>query len=228
MQTATTRGDPRDSQTFFLHETRVRRMTVGLARALFGLVMTLSVDGAENLPRDAACIVAANHLTTLDVFPLQFGLPRPIFFMAKAELFANPLLAWLVRQLGAFPVQRGASDQWAMDHARRVLEGGLALGMFPEGTRSGGRGLKVAKTGAARLSIEKSVPIVPVGIDGSQAMFSGFPRRKRVRITVSAPIYPRTDDDPLSLTERAMFALAASLPSELRGVYREAPRGFEG
>jgi 1-acyl-sn-glycerol-3-phosphate acyltransferase len=190
--------------------------------------MTLSVQGAENLPRDAACIVVANHLTNLDVFPLQFALPRPIFFMGKAELFANPLLAWLLRQLGGFPVQRGASDQWAMDHARRVLEGGLVLGMFPEGTRWGARGLKVAKTGAARLSIEKNVPIVPVGIDGSQLIFRGFPRRKPVRVTVSPPIYPRPDDDPLSLIERTMFALAASLPPDLRGVYQEAAKGFEG
>jgi 1-acyl-sn-glycerol-3-phosphate acyltransferase len=189
--------------------------------------MTLSVQGEENLPRDGACIVAANHLTTLDVFPLQLALQRPIFFMGKAELFTNPLLAWLMRQLGGFPVQRGASDQWAMDHARRVLEAGLALGMFPEGTRSGGTGLKVAKTGAARLSIEKHAPIVPVGIDGSQEIFRGFPRRRQVRVTVSAPIFPRSDDDPLSLIERAMFALAASLPPELRGVYQESPRGFE-
>jgi 1-acyl-sn-glycerol-3-phosphate acyltransferase len=224
---ATMEKDPRDSQTFFLNETRVRRISVGLARALFSLVMTLSVQGAENLPRDEACIVVANHLTTLDVFPLQFALPRPIFFMAKAELFAHPLLAWIVRQLGAFPVQRGASDQWAMDHARRVLEGGLVLGMFPEGTRSGGRGLKVAKTGAARLALEKNVPIVPVGIDGSQGIFTDFPRRGRVWIKVSAPIYPRIYDDPLSLTERVMFVLAASLPPELRGVYQQVPKGFE-
>lgn len=227
MQTALTETDPRDLQTFYLRETPLRKALVPPVRALFSLVMNLSVQGVENLPRDAACIIAANHLGTLDVFPLQFALPRPIFFMGKAELFTNPLLAWLMRQLGGFPVQRGASDQWAMDHARRVLDGGLALGMFPEGTRSGARGLRVAKTGAARLSIEKAVPIVPVGIDGSQAMFSSLPRRKHVRVTVSAPIFPRPDDDPLSLTERAMFALAASLPPELRGVYQEAPSGFE-
>ena len=136
MPTATTQGDPRDLQTFLLHETRVRRLTVGLARALFGLVMTLSVKGVENLPRDAACIVAANHLTTLDVFPLQFALPRPIFFMAKAELFANPLLAWLVRQWGV------PGPAWRQ----------RPMGNGPCPTRSGGR------VGAGNVSRRERAP----------------------------------------------------------------------
>ena len=179
------------------------------------------------MPQDGACIVAANHVANQDVFPLQFAVPRPLFFMAKAELFGNPLLGWLLRQLGAFPVERGASDQWAMDHARRVLDAGLALGMFPEGTRSRGRGLTVARTGAARLAIEKALPIVPVGVAGSNDLRPTLCRRTLVRVTLLPPMFPRPQDDPLSLTERVMFALAASLPDHLRGVYAAPPEGFE-
>lgn len=221
-----TTPDARESQRFYLRETRFRRATVAAARLVFRPVLSLRVEGVANMPGEGACVVAANHLTTLDVFPLQFALPRPIFFMAKAELFANPAFGLLLRNLGAFPVQRGASDQWAMDHARQILDRGLVLGMFPEGTRSRGRGLAVAKTGAARLAIDKGVPVVPVAIDASQEPFRAFSGRSSVRICVSAPVYPRPDDDPLSLTERVMFALAASLPPGLRGVYAEIPPGF--
>jgi 1-acyl-sn-glycerol-3-phosphate acyltransferase len=227
MQSSNPQIDPRNSQTFYVRETPTRRIVVGLARMLFAPLMQLEVEGHPNLPGERACVVAANHVTNLDVFPLQFALPRPLFFMAKSELFASPVMDWLVRQLGAFPVQRGASDPWAMDHARLVLDSGLVLGMFPEGTRSGGRGLGVAKTGAARLAIEKKVPIVPVGITGTQGLLGGFPRRKPVLVRLSPPIFPQPDDDPLSLTERVMFALAASLPVQQRGVYAEPPAGFE-
>lgn len=227
MQTASAPADQRESQTFYLRDTATRRFVVALAKVLLMPFMNLEIEGQSNLPQEGACVVAANHVTNLDVFPLQFALSRPLFFMAKAELFANPMLGGLVRRLGAFPVERGSSDQWAMDHARRVLDEGLTLGMFPEGTRSRGRGLAVAKTGAARLAIEKKVPIVPVGIAGSDAFFRGFPRRNSVRVSVSSPTFPRPDDDPLSLIERVMFAMAASLPEAMRGVYPDRPEGFE-
>jgi len=212
--------------TYLLHETAARKAIVGLARLLFRFVMTLQVDGLENLPSEGACILVANHVTNLDVFPLQLSVPRPIFFMAKAELFSNAFLGWLAREVGAFPVRRGASDLWAMEHARRVLENSLILGMFPEGTRSRSRGLSVARTGAARLAIERNVPLIPAGVEGTGSFLHGFPHRNPVRVSLSRPIFPQPDDDPLSLTERVMFALAASLPQELRGVYASEPPGF--
>jgi 1-acyl-sn-glycerol-3-phosphate acyltransferase len=201
--------DPRQSQIFYLRETAIRRVVVPLARVLFAPAMRLQVEMRASLPVDGGCIVAANHLGNLDVFALQFAVPRPLFFMAKSELFGNPLAGWLLRNLGAFPVQRSSSDQWAMDHARRVLDAGLVLGMFPEGTRSRGSGLAVARTGAARLALEKGVPIVPVGITGSRGLWRSPLRRTAVRVMLLPPLLPKADDDPLSLTERVMFALAA-------------------
>lgn len=200
---------------------------IGILRAFFRLVMEMDVRGLEHFPRAGAVILAANHVTNFDVFPMQFSLPRPIFFMGKAELFKNPLMDLLLRNLGGFPVQRGEKDQWAMDHALKILRHGQVLGMFPEGTRSKGGGLKVAKTGTARLAIEADCPIIPMTVVGSDRFFERFPRRTRVQITLLPPLLPKPNESPLALTDRLMFTLARALPLEMRGVYAETPQGFE-
>lgn len=219
--------DSRDKKKFYFADTSQRRALVAFARALFSLLMKYEVSGLENFPREGAVIVAANHVTNFDVFPMQFALPRVIFFMGKAELFKNPIVDLLARNLGGFPVNRGEKDQWAMDHALKVLRHGQTLGMFPEGTRSHGGGLKVAKTGTAKLSLEAGCPIVPMTVVGSDQFFRRFPHRAEVRIQILPPILPKPDESPLALTDRLMFTLARALPEEMRGVYTETPRGFE-
>jgi 1-acyl-sn-glycerol-3-phosphate acyltransferase len=219
--------DPREKQHFVFHETVVRKTTIFIIGALFKAFTVMEVEGLENLPRQDACVLASNHVSNFDVFPMQLSLPRPLFFMGKAELFKNPVMSWFFRQLGGFPVERGASDQWALNHARKVLDRGLILAMFPEGTRSKNRGLSVAKTGAARLAIEKNVPIIPFAHYGSEKIFSGFSNRSHVHLVVSSPIFPEGDDDPLSLTDRLMFTLARNLPQKMRGAYSELPPGFK-
>jgi 1-acyl-sn-glycerol-3-phosphate acyltransferase len=219
--------DLRQHKRFYFHATPLRRLVVFLVRLVFGLFMKLEVQGLENFPLDGAVIVAANHVTTFDVFPMQLSLPRPIFFMGKAELFRWPVLEAVYRNLGAFPVYRGEKDQWALEHAARVLENGQTLGMFPEGTRSRGRGLSVAKTGTARLAIEAGCPIVPMAISGSDRFFRRFPRRTPVTVRLLPALLPGSGDTPLALTERLMFSLAAGLPAEMRGVYSQMPKGFK-
>jgi 1-acyl-sn-glycerol-3-phosphate acyltransferase len=114
-----------------------------------------------------------------------------------------------------------------MRHAAKVLKHGLPLGMFPEGTRSKGRGLAVAKTGTARLAIEANCPILPMAVTGSDQFFKRFPHRARVQITILPPLMPNPGENPLALTDRLMFTLAQGLPEAMRGVYAEAPEGFE-
>lgn len=138
--------DPRDRKTFYFHATPLRRFAVWLVTVVFNFFMKLEVRGLENLPADGAVIVASNHVTNFDVFPMQIAIPRPIFFMGKAELFKFPLMDMFLRNVGAFPVNRGEKDTWALRHAAKVLAHGQTLGMFPEGTRSKGKGLRVAKT----------------------------------------------------------------------------------
>jgi 1-acyl-sn-glycerol-3-phosphate acyltransferase len=219
--------DPRDRQKFVYQETVVRKIATLVIGTFLKAFTEMTVEGLENFPSQGACIIASNHLSNVDVFPIQLALPRPLFFMGKAELFKNPIMDWGLRQLGGFPVQRGVSDQWALNHAKKILDKGLILAMFPEGTRSKNRGLSVAKTGAARLAIEKNVSIVPLAHYGSDKMFAKFPQRSPVRLIVSPPIFPDRDDDPLSLTDRVMFSLASHLPRKMRGAYSELPPGFK-
>jgi 1-acyl-sn-glycerol-3-phosphate acyltransferase len=219
-------NDPREHKSFVFHATVFRRLLVAILRLAFRLVMKIEVSGLENLPPEGPAVVACNHVTNFDVFPMQFSLPRPIFFMAKAELFKFPFMDVALRNLGAFPVYRGEKDQWAMGHARRVLERGQILGMFPEGTRNKGRGLGVAKTGTARLALETNSLIVPMVVIGTDGFFRDFPRRAKVTVNLLPPLLPDPGETPLALTDRLMFRMAATLPEDLRGVYAEIPSGF--
>jgi 1-acyl-sn-glycerol-3-phosphate acyltransferase len=218
--------DPRDSKIYYFHRTPIRDVVEPALKGIFYLFGDIHSTGGENLPSEGPVIVAANHMTNYDVLPLQFALTRPLLYMGKEELFRNPVMDWLFRQLGAFPVYRGARDDWAMQHSIKLLERGNVLGIFPEGTRSKGKGLKPAKTGAARLAQMVQCPIVPVALYGTQEMFHHLPRRAKVLVNIGAPIFPHPGDTHLDLTDRLMFAIADMLPSEFRGVYQVRPPGF--
>ncbi len=211
--------DPRDRETFYFHATPLRRLALVLVRVLFAPAMRLEVRGLSNVPRQGGFILASNHINNWDVFAMQLAIPRTIFYMGKAELFRFAPLGWLLRNFGAFPVYRGEKDAWALKHARRVLEAGQVLGMFPEGHRSHGRGLLPAKTGSARLALESHSPIVPMVISGTENFLHDFPHRTLVRVSVLPACHVLPDDTPESLTERMMAALADALPESSRGVY---------
>ena len=218
--------DPRDSKRYFLENTPIRQMITTACRIGLLLMAKIEVRDVEYLPVSGPVILAANHLTEYDVFPIQLVLPRLIFFMAKAELFTNPFSDFVMRRLGGFPVNRGQNDEWAARYALHVLENRQVLGIFPEGKRSRGQGLRTAKTGAARFAIQARVPIIPLGVEGTDEMFKRFPRRTPVHVRVGSPIYPEPDEPPIELTDRMMFAMADLLPQKLRGVYAQRPPGF--
>jgi 1-acyl-sn-glycerol-3-phosphate acyltransferase len=215
--------DRRDQKRYYFDYTTFRRVLTPTVSTLFRAFSVLHARGVHHLPAQGAVVLAANHVTNFDVFPMQFVLPRPIFFMAKAELHENPLMDAMLRRLGTFPVQRGVRDDWSFQHALRVLKHGQVLGIFPEGKRNHGAGLRPAKTGAARLAITAGCPVVPLAVDGTQQMFKAFPRRTHIYITLGEPIHPQRGDTSLALTDRIMFALAEMLPPEQRGVYSEHP-----
>lgn len=219
--------DPRLEKNYFTQGTFVRKVITFFLRVLFSIITKMNFIGAENIPRQGAAIIAANHMTNFDVIPMQLASPRLIFYMGKAELFQNPVIDWIFRRLGGFPVYRGSHDEWAMNHARKVLNKGQLLGMFPEGTRSKGRGLRTAKTGAARLAIEKNVPIIPMAVIGTEKITRKFPHRTDVVIKIGKPLRPKAYETPLNLTDRVMYALADMLPDELKGVYSYRHPDFE-
>jgi len=218
--------DPRLQKRYYIENTPTRRIVTAILRGIFWLFSDLRVRGLENLPAQGPVILVANHLTNFDVFPIQFVLPRLIFYMAKAELHENKLMDAILRRLGSFPVYRGEHDDWAIHHALQVLEQGQMLGMFPEGKRSKGKGLRAAKSGVARLAITANCPVIPLAVNGTQRLFKRFPRRNLVTIHIGALIYPDEDVSPLEFTDQVMFALAAMLPLELRGVYAQKPEGL--
>lgn len=219
--------DNRDQKLYYFHETPTRHFTVFVLKSLVWFILKVDAKGSENLPEEGPVVLVCNHVTTFDIFPMQLSIDRPVFFMAKEELMRNPIMEYFLRKGGAFPVYRNAKDEWAKQHAEKVLEHGQVLGIFPEGTRSKGRGLRTAKTGAARFAIKANCPIVPMALDGSHRVFENFPKRTTISATIGKPIYPQPNESPLGLTDRVMFAMATMLPEELRGVYAQVPPGFE-
>jgi 1-acyl-sn-glycerol-3-phosphate acyltransferase len=217
--------DPRDLKTYQFKLTTFRRIATASLKLLFRGFTIIHAEGTNILPEEGPVILVSNHLSVYDMFPIQFVLPRPLFFMAKDELHQNPVLDPILRQLGSFPVKRGARDTWAMEHAAKVLAHGQVLAMFPEGTRSN-KGLRAGKSGAARLAVSKKCPIAPMALEGTQTMFSRFPTRQHVNIKMGELIFPEPGETILALTDRMMFTLAGMLPPELRGVYSEHPPGF--
>lgn len=163
--------------TRFLHPT--------LGRFLLALYRT-RVVGIEHLPAGGA-VLAGNHVSYLDPVLLWSAAPRPVHFMAKSELWNNRVFGMLLSAVLAFPVRRGSADRVALAHANEVLASEELLGIFPEGTRhrSGDETLGEANEGVAFIALRAGVPIVPVGIEGTQrAMPPGalFPRFPRVTI----------------------------------------------
>jgi 1-acyl-sn-glycerol-3-phosphate acyltransferase len=126
--------------------------------------------GAENVPRGGHVILAPNHFSQWDHFFAGVFLPRKIRFMAKSQLFSNPVIEFIFRHGGAFPIRRGHHDEEAFKTAYAILERGGCLLMYPEGGRSRTGGLGEPRPGVGRIALESGVPVVPVAIHGSLAV----------------------------------------------------------
>src|SRR5271165_4521070 len=140
--------------------------------------------GREHLPRSGPLLLASNHRSFLDPFVIGTLVRRPVYYMAKRELFEKRWQAWVLNALGAFPVDRGAGDGDAMATARAILERGDCVVVFPEGTRMRRGPLGDAKRGVGRLALETGAPIAPVAVIGSENVRRGWrirPRKVRVR-----------------------------------------------
>ena len=136
--------------------------------------------GLQNVPRQGALVVVANHGSHLDPPLLGHALPRPVSFMAKAELFKVPLLGPLIRSLGAYPVSRGASDREAIRTALSRLEQGWATGVFLDGTRQADGRVNAPLPGAALLAARSGSPLLPVAIRNSHRALGSGSRHPRL------------------------------------------------
>jgi glycerol-3-phosphate dehydrogenase (NAD(P)+) len=145
--------------------------------------------GREHLPRSGPLLLAANHRSFLDPFVIGTLVRRPVYYMAKRELFEKRWQAVLLNALGAFPVDRGAGDRDAMATARAILERGDCVVVFPEGTRIRTGPLGEPRRGVGRLALETGAPVVPVAVIGSDAVRRGWRiRPRKVRLRVGRPL----------------------------------------
>jgi 1-acyl-sn-glycerol-3-phosphate acyltransferase len=202
-------------------------------------VSRVRIEGAiDELPKDGPLILAANHASNLDAVVLGAWLipklGRRIQWLGKKELFAWPIVGYVAANNGVHPVDRGAADVEAFRLARRILEEGHVLFVFPEGTRSPDGSLQAAHDGLASLALRTGAPIVPLGIAGSNKV---WPRGQKVphpggRVTVRvgrafrpAELLPPDADRRAAksqVTTMIMERIAELLPSSQRGVYAGA------
>lgn len=176
--------------------------------------LRLRTTGKEHLPADGAVLIVCNHISQGD--PPIIGvaaLPRKSYYMAKIELFRVPLLRNIVHGLGAFPVDRGASDRRALRLAREILARGDQLLMFPEGTRHPDGRLGAGMPGAGTLGLVDGVTVVPAAVWGSQRALGP------VRVAFGPPVdLSDITDGPRSAraqraVDRMMAAIAALMPA---------------
>jgi 1-acyl-sn-glycerol-3-phosphate acyltransferase len=174
----------------------------------------LRAEGKENLPTDGGYVLAANHISNLDPWPLGLPLwPKSFLrFMAKSELYWWPL-NHLIAAGGGFPVRRGERDLEAINTAVDLVRDGYVVAMFPHGTRQR-KGLvkryqPKAHTGAARIALEAGAPLVPAAIAGTDRLSRLEPLR--VRYGKPIPLDDLKDDDPSLAAREATDRLMAEI-----------------
>jgi len=199
-----------------------RVVITGSCRLLFDVRVT----GKEHVPASGVFIVAPSHRSLLDV-PITGAItPRRIRFMAKESLFTTKFGAWLFSTLGAIRVERGTTDRGALRASQAALEAGEPLAIFPEGTRREGPVLGDLFDGAAYVALKLGVPIVPVGIGGSEQILATqrvLPRLHRVRVVVGEP--PRPAAAVGTVRRSDVTALTAQLRERLQCCFDEARAG---
>lgn len=149
----------------------------------------VKVVGEENIPKNGAAILAANHTSLWDAPVILTATSRPMRTMGKAELFENKILAYFLRIAGAFPVHRGTGDITAIKTALKTLKDGEIFTIFPTGTRVKEGNDASAKAGVALIASKSGAPVIPVAIRG------GYKPFRRVTIYIGKPLYIKNENN---------------------------------
>ena len=199
----------------------VRGAFLGLAKLYF----RLEIRGLENVPAHGPFVLAPVHRSNLD-FILVATVRRPrMRYMGKASIWKSKALGRFVSMLGAFPVHRGTADRESLRTCMRVIENGEPLVMFPEGTRRSGDTVEDLFDGTAYVAARAGVPLVPVGIGGSDAAMpvgAKFVRPHKIVLVVGEPIVPPTGDGSGRVPRRVVRQLTEQLQREVQRLYDEA------
>lgn len=203
-----------------------------LVRSLIWVVAKLcwrtSFEGLENVPTEGAFILAPVHRSFIDFGIVSGVTRRRMGYMGKESLWKSKLLGAFISTLGAFPVNRGAPDREALRRSQALLDRGEPLVLFPEGTRRRGPVIEHLAEGTAFLAARAGVPIVPVGIGGSErALPTGkrIPRPVKIHVLVGPPLQPPAiAEGARHPSRRAVKELTVQLQGVLQDLFDRAQR----
>ena len=188
-----------------------------VVKMIFFALYRINVIGVENIPKTGKVIICSNHLSNLDPPTIGITTPRPIYFMAKQELFQNPFLRLLMSNLHAFPVKRGTGDREALRKGLQLLDEGKVFCLFPEGTRSKTGELGKPLAGAGFFAKSSKAAVVPAVIIGPYKV------GKRLKVVYGKPIDPtilhRDGISSEEISEVIMKELQALLDQHPRSSY---------
>jgi 1-acyl-sn-glycerol-3-phosphate acyltransferase len=201
-----------------------------------GIIRTITHPtylGLENIPLQGGLIVATNHMSRMDTLLLLITPNRKDITALVADKYKRyPLFDWIIRTGGGIYLDRENTDFGALRAGVEALKRGLALGIAPEGTRSKNGGLLEGKPGTVLVALKAEVPIVPVGIYGTQNVFLRAFTLQRPRLTISfgkafclEPLdRGRRSEQMKEYTDEVMCRIAAQLPEKHHGFYKGYPR----
>jgi 1-acyl-sn-glycerol-3-phosphate acyltransferase len=205
----------------------------GVVDGLFAVAARRRVIGAEHIPPTGPCLLVFNHLSNFDP-PLLFTVVRrpDLSALLAADYRERPVHRALIEAAGGMWIRRGASDRAALTSALALLERGWIVGIAPEGRRSPTGGLIEGKRGPAFLATRANVPVLPIGVVGTDELGRRLRRLRRTKLTVRIgapftlpPLAPGNHKQQLeACTDQIMCRIAALLPERLRGVYADHPR----
>lgn len=208
---------------------RGTRISYAVVRAIIHLVAKafgrVTVIGREKIPTEGAFVLAPVHRSNVDFALSSIVTHRPMRFMGKDSIWKSRALGRFVTMLGAFPVHRGSADRDALKACTDIVGGGSPLVMFPEGTRCHGPVIEHLFDGTAFVASRCQVPIIPVGIGGSEAMMpkgAKMLRPSKLVLVVGDPIPAPQLTDKGRVARSAVGELTARLHAELQELFDDA------
>jgi 1-acyl-sn-glycerol-3-phosphate acyltransferase len=220
--------DPRPAEYFDQFHAAARK-GVGWTYTLARIILTLPTMllwrvraiGLENVPKHGPLVLAPNHFSQMDHFFVGLHLRRKIRFMAKSQLFGPPVLTYIFKHGGVFPVRRGHHDEEAFETVRQLLAQGEMLLVYAEGGRSRSQQLGDPKPGIGRIALETGIPIVPVAIKGSErTRYWTRLRFPKVTVQFGEPLSLAVETSP---NRDRQLQVATEIFERVRQMHQERP-----